>query len=379
MATATTEPGSPKLPIRRNIRAPVRGGCRQRGDAPADCRRRRDQPRPRARGGAAARARARDRARRRGPCGGPCRASDGSLWPDPGARGWLRRRRGKLRARCSGSAHDSALLVLAGLAGVGISNGATLLARTAGGDMYPPERRARGIALVLFGAVFGAILGPLVFGPVLAGRDLDGDSRRDRRGRLGWVLPVGPHQLARAGQGGRRHPGHTGGDRDRHRADPLRPDGHAAGAAPARQGRTGDRGSRPAQRRPADAGGRARQRRLRKRVLDHRRGARRPPSGPDARRGTRDPQGGLVRRACSPPRRALHGRRDALPARPVQRPGVPVWVAGYSGMPKPMRRAARYDGFSRSTSTARASWRRSSPASARSARRRGGLPTRHTR
>jgi MFS family permease len=75
-----------------------------------------------------------------------------------------------------GSAHDSALLVLAGLAGAGIANSATLLARTAGGDMYPPERRARGIALVLFGAVFGAILGPLVFGPVLAGRDLDGDS-----------------------------------------------------------------------------------------------------------------------------------------------------------------------------------------------------------
>jgi alkanesulfonate monooxygenase SsuD/methylene tetrahydromethanopterin reductase-like flavin-dependent oxidoreductase (luciferase family) len=31
--------------------------------------------------------------------------------------------------------------------------------------------------------------------------------------------------------------------------------------------------------------------------------------------------------------------------RPVQRPGVPVWVAGSSGKPKPMRRAARYDGF----------------------------------
>jgi MFS family permease len=75
-----------------------------------------------------------------------------------------------------GSAHDSALLVLTGLGGVGIANGATLLARIAGGDMYPPERRARGIALVLFGAVFGAILGPVVFGPVLAGRDLDGDS-----------------------------------------------------------------------------------------------------------------------------------------------------------------------------------------------------------
>ena len=31
--------------------------------------------------------------------------------------------------------------------------------------------------------------------------------------------------------------------------------------------------------------------------------------------------------------------------RPVQRPGVPVWVAGYYGKPRPMRRAARYQGF----------------------------------
>ena len=31
--------------------------------------------------------------------------------------------------------------------------------------------------------------------------------------------------------------------------------------------------------------------------------------------------------------------------RPVQRPGVPVWVAGFPGNRKPQRRAARYDGF----------------------------------
>jgi MFS family permease len=74
-----------------------------------------------------------------------------------------------------GSALGSPLAVLAGLAGVGAANGANLLIRTAGGDMYPPERRARGIGLVLFGAVFGAILGPVVFSPLLAGRDLDGD------------------------------------------------------------------------------------------------------------------------------------------------------------------------------------------------------------
>jgi predicted MFS family arabinose efflux permease len=51
-----------------------------------------------------------------------------------------------------------------------------LLARAAAGDMYPPERRARGVALVLFGAVFGAILGPAVFSPLLAGEELDGDA-----------------------------------------------------------------------------------------------------------------------------------------------------------------------------------------------------------
>ncbi|MGH9209074.1 MAG: LLM class flavin-dependent oxidoreductase [Acidimicrobiales bacterium] len=31
--------------------------------------------------------------------------------------------------------------------------------------------------------------------------------------------------------------------------------------------------------------------------------------------------------------------------RPVQRPGVPIWVAGFRGNANPMRRAARYQGF----------------------------------
>jgi MFS family permease len=75
-----------------------------------------------------------------------------------------------------GSAIESAPVVLTGLAGVGAASGVALLARTAAGDMYPPERRARGIALVLFGAVFGALLGPAVFSPLLAGRDLDGEA-----------------------------------------------------------------------------------------------------------------------------------------------------------------------------------------------------------
>ena len=75
-----------------------------------------------------------------------------------------------------GSAQGWAVAVLAGLVLVGTASATALLARTAAGDMYPPERRARGIALVLFGSVFGAILGPAVFSPLLAGRDLDGDA-----------------------------------------------------------------------------------------------------------------------------------------------------------------------------------------------------------
>jgi MFS family permease len=75
-----------------------------------------------------------------------------------------------------GAATASAPAVLAGLAGVGAASGVALLSRTAAGDMYPPERRARGIALVLFGAVFGAILGPAVFSPLVSGRDLGGDA-----------------------------------------------------------------------------------------------------------------------------------------------------------------------------------------------------------
>ncbi len=55
----------------------------------------------------------------------------------------------------------------------GAASGVALLIRAAAGDMYPPERRALGISYVLFGSVFGAILGPAVFGPLFAGRELD--------------------------------------------------------------------------------------------------------------------------------------------------------------------------------------------------------------
>lgn len=75
-----------------------------------------------------------------------------------------------------GSAQSSAPVVLAGLTAVGAANGVSLLTRAAAGDMYPAEHRARGIGLVLFGAVFGAILGPAVFSPLLMGRALTGDA-----------------------------------------------------------------------------------------------------------------------------------------------------------------------------------------------------------
>src|SRR5687767_3166147 len=68
---------------------------------------------------------------------------------------------------------ESAAIVVAGFALVGVAQGTILLARAAAADMYPPERRARGISYVLFGALFGAALGPLVFRPLFAGKELD--------------------------------------------------------------------------------------------------------------------------------------------------------------------------------------------------------------
>lgn len=61
------------------------------------------------------------------------------------------------------------LVALLGLLLVGLGTGGANLARVAGADMYRPERRARGISMVVFGAAFGAIGVPIVFAPVLAG------------------------------------------------------------------------------------------------------------------------------------------------------------------------------------------------------------------
>jgi len=71
---------------------------------------------------------------------------------------------------------DSTPLLILGFLLTGSASGIALLIRTAAGDMYPPEHRARGISYVLFGSVFGAILGPAVFGPLFAGRELDADA-----------------------------------------------------------------------------------------------------------------------------------------------------------------------------------------------------------
>ena len=67
---------------------------------------------------------------------------------------------------------DSTLLVIAGFVLIGVVSATSLLIRTAAGDMYPAARRARGISYVLFGSVFGAILGPTVFSPMFAGKDV---------------------------------------------------------------------------------------------------------------------------------------------------------------------------------------------------------------
>ena len=68
---------------------------------------------------------------------------------------------------------SSTPVLILGFLLTGAASGVALLIRAAAGDMYPPERRALGISYVLFGSVFGAILGPAVFGPLFAGRELD--------------------------------------------------------------------------------------------------------------------------------------------------------------------------------------------------------------
>ena len=64
----------------------------------------------------------------------------------------------------------SGVLVFLGLALCGAGQTIVLLSRAAAAEMFPPERRARGMSIVLFGVVSGAIWGPLVFGPMFSGK-----------------------------------------------------------------------------------------------------------------------------------------------------------------------------------------------------------------
>jgi MFS family permease len=73
----------------------------------------------------------------------------------------------------AGTRSETVPLFLLGMALVGGGGGAVNLARAGAADMYPPERRGRGIGYVLIGAAFGAILGPIVFTPLLAGASRD--------------------------------------------------------------------------------------------------------------------------------------------------------------------------------------------------------------
>lgn len=55
---------------------------------------------------------------------------------------------------------------LAGVLVMGAGTGATLLARSAAADMYPAQRRAGGMSLVITGGAVGAIFGPMLLGLV---------------------------------------------------------------------------------------------------------------------------------------------------------------------------------------------------------------------
>src|SRR4051794_29264558 len=70
-------------------------------------------------------------------------------------------------------ATKSGPLVFLGLGLCGAGQTIVLLSRAAAAEMFPPERRARGMSIVLFGVVSGAIWGPLVFGPMFAGKSFE--------------------------------------------------------------------------------------------------------------------------------------------------------------------------------------------------------------
>ena len=84
-----------------------------------------------------------------------------------------------------GCAAVSGALVALGLALIGGSASVILLSRAAAAEMFPPDRRARGMSFVLFGAVSGAIWGPVIFGPLFSHRAISA------HGLVGpWLLGI---------------------------------------------------------------------------------------------------------------------------------------------------------------------------------------------
>lgn len=86
---------------------------------------------------------------------------------------------------------DSTFAVIAGFMLLGAATGIAQLIRTAAGDMYPPERRARGISYVLVGSVFGAVLGATVYTPLFANRDVAAESLT-----VPWLVAAGISVIA---------------------------------------------------------------------------------------------------------------------------------------------------------------------------------------
>jgi MFS family permease len=78
-------------------------------------------------------------------------------------------------------------VALVGLLALGLGTGGANMARVAGADMYPAQRRSRGISLVLAGAAVGALGAPIVFAPALAG------ARSDDAAALAapWLIAAG--------------------------------------------------------------------------------------------------------------------------------------------------------------------------------------------
>ncbi len=92
-----------------------------------------------------------------------------------------------------GARFNSSLTALPGFVLFGVASATASLTRAAAGDMYPPAHRARGIAYIMFGAVFGAILGPTVFAPIFRGRDVSADALL-----IPWLVAAGLLLLAAA-------------------------------------------------------------------------------------------------------------------------------------------------------------------------------------